>query len=172
MNRLLVLLAPLLFSISPSAAAQEKPAFETTSLTVYQAEILETVMPDVDQLTGYLDRLQDVAKQRFAAVKGQPGVSGSIVIAVKPGGKRRIWVMSPASIAPAIRSSIEAALMAQPQSMDLKGVFLIAINFDAWGGGENWPPNAPGPLPPEWERQIPPEGVMLDDAFLLKVWPD
>ena len=29
----------------------------------------------------------------------------------------------------------------------------------------------PPPIPPEWEAQIPPGGVMLDDDFISRVWP-
>jgi hypothetical protein len=152
------------------AAAQPAPV-QWGNILIYQAEILDRVFPNEERLSDYINRLESAATRGFGAAPAQPGVSGVLFVAVKPGGRARVWVLTTSgSLAPDLRARLEQSLSALPP-VDVRGGFLFGMSFGAWGAAP-YESNSSPPIPAEWEAQIPPQGVMLDDAFIERVWPD
>jgi hypothetical protein len=161
----------LMFVFAAPAAAQPAPTLQWGDILIYQAEILDRVFPNEDQFSAYVGRLEGAATTGFGELPPQPPVAGVLFVAVKPGGRARVWVLpTSGSIAPDMRVRLERTLAATP-AVEVRGGFLFAMSFGAWGAAPYQSTGAP-PIPAEWAAQIPPQGVSLDDAFIDRVWPD
>jgi hypothetical protein len=167
LRRALVAAAPGLVIATRARAAQTPIAWG--SILIYQAEILESVLPDGHALSDYIRRLKGAAEQQAQA---EPSVrtAGVVFVAVAPSGRAQAWLLGVASGMPATsRERWERALNAI-DAISAPGHFLFGLAFGA-GGAQPYESDGPPPIPPEWEAQIPPSGVMLDDAFISRVWP-
>jgi hypothetical protein len=150
------------------ASAQQTPAVRWGDILIYQAQILDAVAPSETELAAYAERLEAAATSAFQA---QPAdISGVLFVAVKPGGRARVWVLGDNGAAPpALRTRLEESLSAIAP-LNVRRDFLFGLTFSA-GIATPYVAPDPAPIPREWEAQIPPEGVMLDDAFIDRVWP-
>lgn len=164
---LAALLAPLALWAAP-ASAQQALAVRWGDILIYQAESLDAAALDETELAAYAHRLEAVAAGVFQA---QPAdVSGILFVAVKPGGRSRVWVLGDnGATPPALKAQLEQSLSAIAP-LSVRRDFLFGLTFSAGVARPYTAPN-PAPIPSEWEAQIPPEGVMLDDAFIDRVWP-
>ncbi|MEQ1820576.1 MAG: hypothetical protein ABL871_18390 [Terricaulis sp.] len=142
------------------------------SLTLYlPPEITEARLPDPQVLATYTQALTDAANETLAARPPHIGTSGTLIVVVKPGSRSRAWVVTGGEGLPhEMVSAAESALQAVP-APSVSGPIMLGIMFDAWGGGTP-PANMPYPLPQEWIEALPPEGGQIDDALIMRVWPD
>ncbi|HCK83273.1 MAG TPA: hypothetical protein DHW63_01745 [Hyphomonadaceae bacterium] len=163
----------LLFLATGRAAAQ--PALQADlqwgGIYLYQGELLDSLLPEVDLLSDYIGRLKREAANTLSAAPDGDGVSGVLFVAVRPGRHARVWVLAKSGH---LSRDTEAALELRLSAMapvEVGAGFLFGLSFGAWGAAP-YDGAGPPPLPPEWVAQIPPEGVMLNDAFIERVWPD
>ena len=165
LRRTLIAAAPLLMA-TPAAASQHP--IEWGSILIYQAELLDRVFPDDQALSSYTRRLMSAAEQQARA---EPSVrtAGVVFVAIAPSGRAQVWLLATDSgMSASVRERWERSLNAVT-AISAPGHFLFGLAFGA-GGARPHESNGPPPIPPEWEAQIPPGGVMLDDAFISRVW--
>jgi len=170
---LLVFLAVPITAMTQQARPSQ--GFVMTSVALYQPDaVLKERLGDVAPLSSYLRELQSEAARVFVSVPKSSGVTGSIVVAVKPGGLSRFWLVLGSSRLPPGFEAALVARLAAVKSMSVKGgPVAVALNFDAWGGGQ---PILTGgehvPIPNEWRTAMKgkPAGV-LPDAPLQVLWP-
>ena len=150
-------------------------SFVMTSLVLYQPDaVLKERIGGVGSLGSYLKELRSEAGRVFASVSKADGVSGSIVVAVKPGGLSRFWLVLGSNKLPrGLETSLLDRLTAVRAVSVSGGPIAVALNFDAWGGGQ--PILSEGehiPIPEEWRKAMKgrPPGV-IPDAPLQVLWP-
>jgi hypothetical protein len=167
MLRRSVVAAPSLLFV-PQAHAQGAP-INWGSILIYQAEILDQVMPNEQALSEYIRRLHIAAEREAHADTGLRS-AGVLFVALSPDGRHRVWILATSDrFHPDTRSRWENALSAVP-ALTPPGYFLFGLAFGVGGEAPHQGGNSP-PIPAEWEAQIPPGGTMLDDSFIGRVWP-
>ncbi len=175
-SRLLrIALIILVMGLSP-ADAQTNNAFVSTSLTLYQPDgvLRERTGNNVVPLSSYVKELNSAAEKAFASVPRSPGVTGSIVVAVKPGKLSRFWlVLGKNKLPKGLAESLLKQLSAITPLQVSKGPIAIAINFNAWGGGQPiLAPNEQFPIPDEWQAAMQGQtSGVIPDAPLHIIWP-
>ena len=144
---------------------------ETSSYSLYlPEEALRERGPTVDALTEYLKAIEAKADAILARHDKQPGVSGSFVVGIKPGGKSKFWVVTVDGL---IASKLESVLASEIESIrapTVTGYNAFAINVDLWGGNGASGPDAL-PVPEAW-KAVMPDGGMLPDMPLSILMPD
>lgn len=169
LRRCFLALASLLLTTMPAhAQANEAAPVEWGSVLIYQAEILDTVLPDEAQLSGYIDRLQAAAEAQAqnSSLRG----AGVLFVALAPDGRARVWLLpTSGAVLPNVSEQWEDALSAV-QGMPVQHYFVFGLAFGTRGMAAYQAFGVP-PIPADWEAQIPPGGVTLDDAFIARAWP-
>jgi len=166
-------LAALVICLLSSHAAIAAVPFVVKSLALYQPNdvLVARLGADAAPLGSYVKQIEARESALFASSTKHPGVSGAIVIAIKPGRQSRAWLVLgsseiPASLALQVTTEAEVVF---PVSVRL-GPIAVAIMFDAWGGGQPVTDREhPAPLPLEWRRTSARE--VIPDGPLARVWP-
>ncbi|MBB5661068.1 hypothetical protein [Brevundimonas halotolerans] len=137
------------------------------SITLYlPGEVIEPRVP-AGILATYVGALKERATIEFSA-HSHAGVSGVIVVMIKPGQESRSWLVTGTPVQTEIRDSIEQAFEAVVAPNVSGGPVVFGLVFSAWGGGEP-PPGMPMPIPESWNVLSGPEGRLMDDAFFNEV---
>jgi hypothetical protein len=160
---------------APAAGAEANapPAFKMSSIGLYLPEpfLGQRTRGDVGPLSAYIKALEAKSNEVLAGEPAMQGLSGALVVMIKPGSRARFWFAGGAERLPdGARSKLNTALLGVPVPAVHDGPLVFALNFDAWGNQ----PGEPGPpisFPKEWIG-VAPEGGRIDDDFLKKVWPD
>jgi hypothetical protein len=156
---------------TPLPHGQQGRRFAVTSIALYQPDsvLRERVGTDAREFAKYLKALEAAAEVAFASLSNADGVTGSIVVALKPGGLARFWLVLGSNRLPqGLQETLLEGLASIPPLSVANGPVAAALNFNAWGGGR--PILAAGelvPIPEEWRSAV---GV-LPDAPLKIVWP-
>lgn len=160
------MLAALLIGGAVTAAA---PAYKTNSLTLLQPEqVLRERIGSVEVMAAYIKSLQAAAGAVSAQENSGAPSSGYFVVAVRPGGKSKVWFdFKPALPAPAqerFRAALEAVRPFEPKG----GVVVFAMNTSLWGGA----PAQDKPLPPQWDQAAQSAGKPVEVGDLVdRIWP-
>lgn len=145
------------------------PAWTMHSITLYlPAPVIERRISS-GVLAEYIRELQTRASTEFASRPVQRGVSGAVVVMVKPGGKARAWIATGEPIESNIRAEIETAMAAIAPPEVTGGPVVFGLLFSAWGGGEP-PPGLPMPTPDSWKVLSADGGRLMDDRFYEEAW--
>ncbi len=153
--------------------AKAEPAFKMTSVALYQPNDVLVARLDCDtaSLANYIKQIVAREVDVLANAGQYPGVSGAIVVAIKPGRQSKAWIVMGANGLPEpllARMKAEAEAVA-PVSVRV-GPIAFAINFDVWGGGQSVTDAAnPVPVPREWLGGNGHE--VLPDGPLSRIWP-
>jgi hypothetical protein len=161
---------------TPQPISQRGRRFSVTSIALYQPDdvLRDRVGTDARDFARYLKALEAAAESSFASLSNADGVTGSIVVALKPGGLARFWlVLGDNKLPLGLRETLLEGLASITPISVTNGPVAAALNFDAWGGGQ--PILGPGeviPIPEEWRNALvgSPPGV-LPDAPLKAIWP-
>jgi hypothetical protein len=156
----------------PSASAQD-PVFVMTSAALYQPnDVLVERLGDASGLASYAKALVAAASDEISKWPSRTPVQGILVVAVKPNGGVRVWLVVPKGSMPdaqsiALKRDLEAVA---PVVAVRIGPVAFAINFSAWGAAPATP--EPPPIPDEWRAAMEgrPAGV-IPDAVLAVIWP-
>lgn len=152
-----------------SAAAQ---AFKRKDVILYLPDREMVHRVEVSDLSPYLKAVETAVDEAAEAAPVQVGVSGVLLVMVKPDGRSRVWMVTgePAPATEASQAVIAAAEAVETPPVR-NGPILVGLAFEGWGGGA-----APGgntaPIPQEWYAHFPPQGGALDDAMMARIWPD
>lgn len=158
-------------------AAAAPKGFETRNIVLYQTnEVLEKRTPGAGKLALYTAQLQRVAGEFFGAARVPETLH--IVVAVRPGGKARVWFVSSTrtgamkELEP-LKKELEAVAPVEVSD----GPVAFAISARIAGGDGTIPKEGKDfelPIPKEWQdaakKQKPP--VALPDGILDAVWPN
>lgn len=144
------------------------PAWSMHSVTLYLPDdVLEPRIPAIT-LASYIESLKERAATGFSA-HSHPGVSGVLIVMIKPGQEARSWIVTGTPVQTEIQASIEQALEAVAVPDVSGGPVVFGLLFSAWGGGKP-PPGMPMPVPESWQVLSGPEGRLMDDAFFNEAW--
>ena len=169
---LLVWLAPGCTTNSPTGP--KTPVFAMTSIVLYQPnDVLVRRLGDASGLASYTQALVAVANKEFSSWPEQAPVQGSLVVAVKPSGAARVWVVYyDGSVEDAEESDLKQRLeTVTPVVTVHEGPIALAINFTAWATQSSKFSQPPlPPIPDEWRAAIVGH-VLVPDAVLATVWP-
>lgn len=175
-NGLFALRCLLIASMFGCGDSEEK-MFEVTSMALYQPdEVLAQRLSSVDTLAAYLETIQKQAHQFWSErPECGPGV-GAIVIAIKPGGKSRFWLVYNSKLRTQLQEELNRTL-GKVRPPDVKnGSVAVAINF-AIGGAKpvatDTTTSSP-PMPEEWTEAARTSGKSLSvpDGILEIVWKE
>jgi len=168
----LALVAAAVASLNPDAASAAAP-FVVSGLVLYQPNnmLAFRIRNDARAFANYLGQVEARETALFAQAGPHRGVSGAIVIAIKPGGQSRAWlVLGPNVQLDPTPAHIKAEAEAVPPLPVQAGPIAVAILFKAWGGGLPVTDAAhPAPIPLEWAGAAAPE--MVPDGPLARIWP-
>jgi hypothetical protein len=142
--------------IQATAPSPRQAGFRQVSVLFYQPDaVLKARLGPDAKLDGYIRHVDRAAASALAKATA-PGFKAALVIAVKPGGTSRAWLVSTGKIAPALRDDLTLAAEAVTPPAVQGGPVAFAIIFDAFGGGGKPVVDAahPIPIPPEWRGKI------------------
>lgn len=171
------LVLPLVFlaaAFSP-CVLQAAEGFETDHLALYQPDnILRHRVPSVEVLGEYMKKLQGLCEEHFA--KQTKASNLTLVIAVRPGKRSKVWFIPRPTQATAIeldtlRKKLEAVTPLEVRG----GPFAFAICGKIAGGvAETKAEKESGPpLPEEWTTALTnsKQRGLIPDAALDLLWP-
>ena len=179
MNKRIAVLFVLLIMCSAEVNALEtyaQSSFVMTSVALYQTNdtLNERIGADIKPLSQYIKSIKAEAEKIFASASPADGATGSIVVAIKPGGLSRFWlVLGDNKLPDTLKESLLRGLSAIKPISVINGPVAVAVNFDVWGGGKPiLGPDEMVAIPNEWRSamQNQPAGV-LPDAPLKIIWP-
>lgn len=164
MKFITVLLAML---ISGSTFAAQPYAMQNLMLLQPDSVLRQRVQ--VDDLSNYIKSVNAAAQASLSEVAKPTPTAGFIVVAVRPGGRSKVWLdFSPALPAP-VASRLAASLERVPPFQAEGGVVVFAINTALWGAA---PTTRPGPSPQEWKDAMRGADRPLEIGDLVDLaWP-
>lgn len=177
----LICLLPAALSVAACKVPDAKPVpppSEAEGTTWLKEEVI-LYMPDkvmkarikVEDLSPYMTAVDKAAEQVVLAKKTGVGASGMLLIAMRPGGQSKAWVVTgEPPLDQAIADEMITAAEAVPVPTINEETVLMGIQFHAFGGGVA-PVSAGPPIPRDWYAHFGKDGGVLDDALLAKVWP-
>jgi len=143
MKSIIALLAMLISA--PTFAAQP---YAMQNLMLLQPDSVLSQRVQVDDLSHYIKSVNAAAQASLSEVAKPAPTAGFIVVAVRPGGRSKVWLdFSPALPAP-VATQLAASLERVPPFQAKGGVVVFAINTALWGAA---PTTHPGPSPQEWK---------------------
>ncbi len=170
----IALLSLSLLTISVTAFALE--GFETENIILYQPnEVLQARVGEVSDLANYIKELQELCTEFFASTKTPETLH--VVVAVRPGKRSRVWLVSSTDPAPdARRAALRQKLEAMPPCDVYHGPVAFAISAKIAGGDGKNPEASKDlapPIPKEWQDAANGnESLVVPDGFLDLIWPD
>jgi hypothetical protein len=169
-RRLIALAGGIVLGAPLAARAAAAPAFAMTSIVLYLPEAaIRERGPTVQEFELYINALKAQANYTLSKAPTEPGVSGALVIGLKPPARSRVWIVASD---PARKAGLVGLLKAPLEAIappEVSGLNAFALNFNAWGGS-----GAPGvgyPIPDEWKAGMT-KGGILPDTPMQAVWPD
>ena len=163
------LIALLLFAACGASAAEP---YRMDGLTLLQPEsvLRERVPGGAPAMQACIEAINATAKRIVAGSEPQRPTAGFIVLAVRPGGRSKIWL----DFWPPLPSQTEARLLPALEKVapfDARGGLVIfAIDASLWGAP---PTNEKAPRPNEWTRVTRERGAAADAETIVEaLWPD
>lgn len=178
---LAVLAVVPVLALSACNRPKEQPVAPPTEAagTAWLDEGVILYMPDnimkarikVEDLSPYMKSVDEAVKAVAEAQADQKGASGVLLVAMRPQGKSKAWVVTGQ---PPMNQTIADAMIEAAEAVPVPPVneetVLVGIKFHAFGGGAA-PVSAGPPIPVGWYSHFSKHGGLLDDALLEKVWP-
>lgn len=155
---------------SAPAAAQDT-VWLNDGVVLYMPDPVMKARIAVSDLSPYMQAVDAAAVAVVEAQQGQAGTSGMLLVAMRPGGQSKAWVVTGQ---PPMSDTVSAALVAAAEAVPVPKVneetVLVGIKFHAFGGGTE-PVSAGPPIPRDWYSHFSKHGGLLDDELMSKVWP-
>ena len=127
-----------------------------------------------ESLTYYIKAVETLANSVLESLSNRQGVSGSLVLGVKPPSRSRLWVsMESVELDIEFLSLLKAGIEEIPAPRVFAPV-AFAINFEAWGGSAEEKPLIPL-SPREWTDAVKKMGrseMEVPDEIFEVVWLD
>jgi hypothetical protein len=175
-NPLLLLLLVLSW---PSIAGQPDSghAFSSGAIVLLQpdAEMSERLGGDAGSLAVYIEELFATSAAVVNAYPVESGTTAVLVVALRPGGKSRVWLEFGDNVRPIeLSAELRRRLEAVRPPLVWGGPISFLINVQLWGGGRPLTSSeSPVFVPIEWRQAAERAGRPLDtEAILDAIWPD
>ncbi len=147
-------------------------AFTLAAVSLYLSDqAMKDRGPSPEELKAYIATLVEHANAVLAAAPAQAGVTGAVVVGLKPPSRSRIWLWSNDKTRQhGLSTLLKAPLEALPAPF-VSGWNAFALNFKAWGGDMSPVPQMP--IPDYWNLALRSQGGgMIPDDALQAVWPN
>lgn len=163
------LLALALLLGAPAHAQASEPLTQTNLVLLQPSAVLEERVPNVDAMAAYVKAVEVAARAGVVSSGAQQSVGGFIVLAVKPGGKSKVWLDFDAMLDLQLRQQIIAKVEAVPPFEVVKGPVVFALKVATWGAK---PSKRMAPAPQEW-KALPRKAEALEVGELVeRLWAD
>ena len=163
MKRLLWFLALLI----PTLLAHSKEPFSQNSIVLLQPGFLLEKRVPVEELSGYIKRLNAEAARVVAGFSDRTPRTGSIVFAVRPDGSRKIWLDLKPVLSVEDATLLRTNLETTSPCAVREGTVVAAVNVSLWGGKAQ---AVSMPMPDEWRVAITGDGVEVTQ-LVDSLWP-
>lgn len=166
----IVLLAPS----SITMAAPESP-YRPTGTKLYQSdEVFQSRVPGgAMKLGSFVHSLSQALGQVLSSSAPGQGFGGAVVVIIKPGQQFRHWVVTPTPLATELEEALDRSLDKVSPPTVQNGPVVVAMEFDAWGGGKDKPKIAAPrmPTPAEWQAILGhPAQKPMQDSDIERLW--
>lgn len=147
----------------------DRPFYFALSMMHQPDPILERRIVSIDEVGNYMKRIESTSKEFFESIPESAGRTCSIIFALKPNRRSRLWIEYHPTPLP---HDDHHALLDRLSSIDApevrEGPVSIAMFALLWGGiGRDARPNF-SMVPKEWVEA----GGTIPDEPLSRVWPD
>jgi hypothetical protein len=147
--------------------AQSKEPYIQTSIVLLQPGFLLEKRVPVEELSGYIKRLNAEAARVVAGFSDHTKRTGSIVFAVRPDGSRKIWLDLKPALSDEDGALLRTSLEATAPCAVREGTVVAAVNVSFWGGKAKV---VSMPMPDEWRAAITGDGVEVTQ-LVDTLWP-
>ncbi len=149
-----------------------EPSFKIVSIALYQTDqdLLERGA-SAEALDRYIKKIDAAASAVLNRDLVPQGVSGALVLGIKPGAKSRLWIVLGDDRRKSVLMILLKAEIEAIAAPSVKQPIALAIHFDAWGGGHRV---AVGAVPSEWAEASRKAGraLAVPDEIFASLWPD
>ena len=156
----------------PALPARAVEAYALEGLLLLQPEqvLRERVIDGAAAMTDYVRAIGTAADQVIsAAPQPQRATSGYIVLAVRPGGRSKVWLDLWPRLPARTEQELTAALGKVPPFAVARGSVVFALSISTWGAA---PTTQSQPRPDEWTRALRElGGPAHSEAVVDAVWP-
>lgn len=170
----LCLASLLAVSAQPAPAASAR-GFAMVSTVMYQSDdVVARRVPSVPALADYILQLEKVAAEVLREESEPEALD--VVVAVRPGGARRVWFVPKTAASDRRLAPLRARLEAVPAPVVREGVLVFAM-VGAIAGASRSLPTPEGafeaPTPEEWKQAAKAKGkdALAIDPMIDLVWP-
>jgi hypothetical protein len=155
-----------------SASGRADP-YRLLNIALYQTDTImkDRVGTSVD-LVGYVKALNTAATDYFSAhPAGTPGIL-NIVVAFKPSGKSKVWLLT-SNTTLENPDGLILKLQAVPAPKPVGGPIAFCLHASLWGGADTSTFSQP-PYPKEWldASQSATQPLSIPDGVLEVIWKD
>lgn len=168
-DRVAGLLIALLLCVAFGAGAAEPYRMDGLTLLQPEATLRERVAGGAPAMQAYIEAVNAAATRIVADGETQRPSAGFIVLAVRPGGRSKVWL----DFWPLLPSQTEARLQPTLEKVtpfETRGLVVFAINTSLWGAP---PTNEKAPRPNEWTRVTREHGRNITvETIVEALWPD
>lgn len=176
MRRRTLLVSSLAASLAASLSAfpalsHAAPAFTNAAIVLLQAdELMLQRVRSAQELAAYIKAVEVAAGQAIDGAFQRKPAGGFVVVAVKPGGRSRVWLDLDAPLPAATQQALRAGIEAVPAPDVQGGPIVFAFKASFWGGR---PPTRGAPAPQQWKDEAARVGQKLEvGALVERLWPD
>jgi hypothetical protein len=150
----------------PQQMPQPAPHVKTEAIIMLQNDaVMNKRVPGIEEMGRYLKGVREAFAQAYATVRTPETLSA--IVAVKPGKKARLWLISSLENPPD-RTDLTARFETVPVPEVKEGPVAFAIRFTIAGAK---PAKIPL-LPPEWMAAFDGQPAMMPDAITAYIWKD
>jgi hypothetical protein len=151
---------------APQQMPQPAPHVKTEAIIMLQNDaIMSKRVPSIDEMGRYLKGVREAVAESYETVKTPETLSA--IVAVKPGKKARLWLISSLHNPPD-RTDLMARFETLPVPEVKEGPVAFAIRFSIAGAKPEKIPL----LPPEWMAAFGGQPAMMPDAIAAYIWKD
>lgn len=144
--------------------------FRMQNLRLLQPDsVMRERAENVEALAAYVKALNAAASRELARVGTPRPAAGFVAVAVRPGGRSRIWLDLAPALPDAAANTLVTALERVPPFQAKGGVVVFALDVTLWDAP---PTERQGPSPAAWQRAAEGEQSPMEVGALVdRVWP-
>ncbi|MDV0438320.1 hypothetical protein [Xanthomonas sacchari] len=160
----------MLMAMMSSGVVSAAEPFRMQNLMLLQPEaVMRERAENIDALAAYVKALDATASRELSRVSTPRPTAGFVAVAVRPGGRSRVWLDVTPALPDTVANTLVAALERVPPFQARSGVVVFALNVTLWGAP---PTERLGPSPAAWQRAAEGQAAPMEIGDLVdRVWP-
>jgi len=167
-DRIAIALFAWLIFFARSTSAVEPYRMDGLTLLQPESALRERVNGGAPAMQAYIEAVNAAATRIVTASEPRRPSAGFIVLAVRPGGRSKVWL----DFWPLLPSAAERHLLPALEKIapfDARGLVVFAIDASLWGAP---PTHEKAPRPNEWTRITRERGAATDAETIVEaLWP-